>query len=242
MVFAPANPKWDMKNERNPRNKGNESRNSFDWNPYTSSRGRFFQQKIKPVIFSLISVIHKPIKGIIWEGDFKTLREALIESINLHIVHEKDRLRPTMYQVADILVYYCRYPDKVKVLAKNTIFKKSVNFAHWGMLKYNENAFVYSDQRLVYISELLKSLIRTFYNNDIYLLKAADCLVFLMKEDIRWRRTFIQILQDLKPTLDSLSFERKNISETLVCLEMICNQCSLFEFTPEEVANMEWDA
>ncbi len=242
MVFAPAKPRWDMKNERNPQNKGNESRNSFDWSPYSSSRGRFFQQKIKPAIFSLISAIHKPLNGVVWEGDFKTLIEALRASIDLHIRHENERLRPPMYQVADILVYYCRYPEKVTELAKNKIFKKSVNFAHWGMLKYNENAFVYADQRLVYISELLKSLIKHYYNNDAYLLKAADCVVFLMKEDIRWRRTFIQILQELKPVLESLSLERKNISETLVCLEILCKQCSLFEFTPEEVANMEWDA
>lgn len=242
MVFAPANPKWDMRTERNPQNKGDESRNSFDWNPYSSSRGRFFQNKIKPAIFALISAIHKPLNGIIWGGAFKTLHEALIESINSHIKHEKERLRPPMYQVADILVYYCRYPDKIKVLSKNAIFKKSVNFAHWGMLKYNENAFVYSDERLVLISELLKSSVSECYNNDGYLLKSVDCFVFLMKEDIRWRRTFLQVLQDLDNILSNLSFEKKNISEPLVCLKLLSRLCTNFAFTPEELKNMEWDA
>ena len=41
--------------------------------------------------------------GVVWEGDFKTLREALRASIDLHIRHETERLRPRMYQVADIL-------------------------------------------------------------------------------------------------------------------------------------------
>ena len=82
---------------------------------------------------------------------------------------------------------------------------------------------LYSDQRLVYISELLKSLIKHYYNNDNYLLKAADCVVFLMKGH-PVETYFYSSFAGVNPPLDSLLKGRN--SETLVCLEILCKQCS----------------
>lgn len=225
---------WDAESQPNPEVHGNESRNSFLWNCYHHKLGIFFQKQVKDAILRAISAIHQR-NEYSFDGDFLTLHNALYEAIRTRIQHDAARKQPFMFRVADILCYYAQNKNEIGKLQKNKLFKTSVNFAHRGILRYDSDAFLYEDIRLLTLNNILKNENDTIWK-DQTISKSFDICIFLMKEDIYYRPRWIQILQDICGTVGSISDGTNNV---LNALYKICRASHNFKLTPIERANIE---
>ena len=153
---------WDAETQPNPEIKGNESRNSFLWNCYHHKLGIFFQKQVKDAILRAISTVHQR-NEYSFNGDILILQAALYEAVRTHIQHDAERKQPFMLSVADILCQCAKDENEIGRLQKNKLFKTSVNFAHRGILRYDSEAFLYEDIRLLTLNNLLNSK-----NDEIY--------------------------------------------------------------------------
>jgi hypothetical protein len=227
---------WDAETQSNPDVHGNESRNSFKWSCYHHKLGIFFQQKVKDAILRALNAIHSR-NSYIFEGGFLVLRSALYESISHRVTDDPTRKAPILYRAADLLVYYIKNENELQRLQKNKPFRTSVDFAHRGIKQYDKEAFVYEDVRLQEISSTLKNDILVYFQSNETLLKIIDICVFLMKEDIFYRPRWIQILQDIRETVKTITVT--NSSNLLITLCKLCEVCKDMTLTPTEIENIE---
>lgn len=230
---------WKEREERNPNIKGNESRNRFAWNP-VSELGHFFEIKVKGNVFNAIKKARKQIGTITLEGDYNTLHGALIASIKKNINKEFGRIYPFMFDLSDILIYYIQNPDDIYKLKKSIPIRASIEIAHKGCLIYDKTAYVYEDNRLQEISGVLKNEVCVYWKDDPFLQKMVDVTCFIMKEDIRWRRILIKILQDIQPVVFEIA--KRDRSILLVGLCRLCETVKDFQLTEAEIVNAGWDA
>jgi hypothetical protein len=225
---------WDAEKDANPDVHGNESRNTFKWNCYHHWLGKFFQGPVKNAILRAINAVYAG-KSYSFEGDYLILQQALHDSIRVRINEDPTRKQPFMFKIADLLVYAAQNEAFIERLQNNKLFRTSINYAHKGIQKYDSEAFVYDDIRLQKISSFLTLEICKNWQDNIYLQKCADIAIFLMKEDIYYRPRWIQIVQDIQPIVKQLKLD----SVFFMGLYKLCNLCEDFEFTPEELENIE---
>lgn len=92
---------------------------------------------------------------------------------------------------------------------------KAIDFAHGSIVRdYDRDAYVYEDSRLQELNVYFRNSIdegfriNTEYTTD-FLNKIADIILFLMKEDIRYRRFFIVLFANM-PRNELNEDEKKN--------------------------------
>lgn len=231
--FSQAGIKYDSTSEPNPDTSGNESRNGFKWSCYYHPLGRMFQDKVKSAILSAIEAVHRNNKYV-FNGECLRLQTALYDSVRRRISEDPTRKQPFMLKVSDILVHGVYNNSAISRIHRNKFARVSINFAYMGIQKYDKEAFLYEDVRLSSISSLLKDEIVDF-RNDETLLKIIDICIFLMKEDIYYRPRWIQILQDIRPVVDSLDITNNKI---IKLLKKLCDLCSTMELTESELDNI----
>jgi hypothetical protein len=229
---------WDAEKEVNPDSIGNKSRNSFFRNCYHSPIGIKFQEQGKGSIIRALNAVHQR-KKYSFEGDSLTLQNALYESIRSRITDWTEHKHPFMMAATDILVDYAQDENEIKKLQKIKIFKIKIDLAYKIIKWYDKDAFSrqMEDERLIKMLDLLKHEITLYYNNDSTLLKVVEIIIFLMFEDIYYRPRWIQMLQDIYPTILEI-IPRQNST----VLNSLCRLCELvqdFTFTEAELANIE---
>lgn len=229
--------KIDLEHDVNPDAVGNKSRICFLHHPFFSEIGKRFQYEIKGSLIKLIGLIHEKLDPNTPDEKYKPLHEALINSIKTNIVHESDRLHPTFFQVADIVIHYAQNPDAIKQLSKNKRFRGIIGTVHKGLRAYDKDAYVFDDLRLQEFLGIFKNEIIIYWKGDETLIRASEGFVFLMKEDIRYRRFFIQLLKDTEPVVSDLAKVDRSIFIIGLC--RLCDSVKNMELTKEEIVNAQ---
>ena len=97
--------------------------------------------------------------------------------------------------------------------------KHTIAFAHKNITKrYDENAFVYEDKRLLEIERVCRECASDNFQHEYprksnLLTEAMDILLFTMKEDIYYRGRILDFLNRLPNEFEITEEERKNIEE-----------------------------
>lgn len=110
------------------------------------------------------------------------------------------------------------YHDKGKflqdVIKKGII--KTIDLAHSQIVgKYDKNAFVFEDPRLVELNAYFRSYLSQYFEHDVprkitFMSQIVDIVMFLMKEDIYYRARFLDMFRDM-PRFEITENETENI-------------------------------
>lgn len=93
---------------------------------------------------------------------------------------------------------------------------KAIDLAHSQIVgKYDKDAFVFEDPRLVELNAYFRSYLSQYFEHDVprkitFMSQIVDIVMFLMKEDIYYRARFLDMFRDM-PRFEITENETENI-------------------------------
>lgn len=131
------------------------------------------------------------------------------------------KLKPTMIKCMNYGYAVLKYINNKPIISKPILYIASIPFNKvvskmntWALQKWDEDSFVYDDQRMQVLSENIHGYIDEFFDHQErklqFMHKCADICLFMLKEDIYYRARAFDMMNQI-PTFALTEQERENI-------------------------------